>query len=166
MQNFIGREATYIYVVKKTDLATHWQNNIEVLATPILLWLSELACMKCIEDHLPHGFMTVGTAHNMKHLAPTPEGFKVFIKATLIEANKSKLTFLIDGHDGNEKIIEGNHVRHMVDAGNFINRIHEKNAISQLIKEPMIHRDISSDLLLETSPTEYFARAILEWEAA
>lgn len=166
MQDFIGKEATYIHVVKKTDLATHWQNNMEVLATPILLWLSELACMKCIENHLPQGFMTVGTAHNMKHLAPTPEGFKVFIKSTLIEAHKTKLVFTIDGHDGNEKIIEGNHTRHLIDINSFMNRIHQKNEVARLAQEPMICRNLSSDSFLEMSPTEYFAQAILEWEAA
>ncbi|MER6693767.1 hypothetical protein ABT329_33035, partial [Streptomyces minutiscleroticus] len=58
--SLIGRSATRRHVVGPRDLATAWDNDVEVLATPVLLWLSEVTAMDVLGDHLTEGWMTVG----------------------------------------------------------------------------------------------------------
>ena len=42
----------YEYVVQEKDLANNWENDVEVLATPVLLWLAEVSCMDAIKNQM------------------------------------------------------------------------------------------------------------------
>jgi len=125
----IGSTATLTHVVQEQDLATHWQNDVEVLATPILLWLSEVACIKAMEGQLADSVMTVGTGHEMKHLAPTPPGCTVKITATLINAEGHKLLFEVVGDDGYEQIVQGYHMRMSIVTQQFLARVQKKRTL-------------------------------------
>ena len=52
MHALIGRSATITHVVKEADTAANWGNELPVLATPVLLWLSEIAAMEVIGSGL------------------------------------------------------------------------------------------------------------------
>ena len=69
MPNLIGKSGVLVHTVMPTDLATHWKNQLPVLATPILLWLAELATIKAVEGALAPDSMTVGIGHHNRHLA-------------------------------------------------------------------------------------------------
>src|SRR5437868_1514072 len=43
----------------------------EVLGTPIMIYLMEVAAADAIEKHLPEGWVSVGALVNVKHLAET-----------------------------------------------------------------------------------------------
>ncbi|MGZ0084352.1 thioesterase family protein [Caldibacillus thermoamylovorans] len=123
----LNSEASISYVVKKTDLASAWKNDVDVLATPVLLWLAEIACMKVIEKDLQEGLMTVGVGHyNIKHLAPTPEGYTVKITAKLVKQEGKKLLFDVTGHDGKDIILTGQHERAVIHRERFISKVKEK----------------------------------------
>ena len=70
MPNLIGKSGVLVHTVMPTDLATQWKNQLPVLATPILLWLAELATIKAVEGALAPDSMTVGIGHHNRHLAP------------------------------------------------------------------------------------------------
>ncbi|PYE85129.1 thioesterase family protein [Phyllobacterium leguminum] len=112
--------------VKATDLATNWRNDVPVLATPILLWLTELACMRAIEGTLSDGQMTVGLSHDTSHLAPTPSGWNIHIGARLEAIENRKLIFSVEGQDGQETILRGKHVRAIVDRERFLAGVEAK----------------------------------------
>lgn len=123
-----GASATLEHVVRREDLATSWKNDVEVLSTPILLWLAELACMAALGERVKPPWMTLGTAHQVKHLAPTPEGFRLSITARLAEVENRKLVFDVEASDGAEPILSGRHERFLVDGGRFRARVAEKKA--------------------------------------
>lgn len=114
--------------VVRGDTAAEWGNEIEVLSTPVLLWLGEMACIKALEGHLPPGEMTLGAAHETGHLAPTPEGFWVTVRATLVKVEGRRLTFQVEAHDGVDSVMEGLHVRYRVARDRFVDRVRQKAA--------------------------------------
>lgn len=121
-----GMSATLTHEVTADDAATRWANDVEVLATPVLLWLGEVACMRAIEDVLSPGEMTVGAAHSARHLAATPVGWNVTVEATLVEVHGRRLTFRVAANDGREAILEGTHDRFVLDAAKFKASVDDK----------------------------------------
>ena len=122
----VGLSSTRTHVVGGPDLATNWQNEVEVLSTPILLWLAEITCMSAIAEAMTPPWMTVGAAHTVQHMAPTPEGFVVSITATLVEIDRRRLVFEVSAHDGVETILTGRHERFLVDGDKFRARVTAK----------------------------------------
>ncbi|HMB09653.1 thioesterase family protein [Saliniramus sp.] len=118
------------YKVSAGDLATAWRNDVPVLATPVLLWLSELASMRAIADTLPEGEMTVGLSHDSAHLAPTPEGWSVQISASLTQIEGRKLVFAVEASDGRDVILKGTHVRAIVNRERFVGNLAAKADLS------------------------------------
>ncbi|MCY1706292.1 MULTISPECIES: thioesterase family protein [Pannonibacter] len=115
-----------VHQVQDSDLATNWRNDVPVLATPVLLWLGELAAMRAIEGTLQAGQMTLGYGHDMRHLAPTPKGWNVTLEAELIRIEDKILTFSIEARDGEGVIASGTHTRAIVDKGRFLARFEAK----------------------------------------
>lgn len=123
----VGMSSSRTHVVSETDLATNWQNDVEVLATPILLWLAEITCMSAVAEAMSPPWMSVGAAHTIEHLAPTPEGFAISITANLIEIDRRKLVFEVSAHDGVETILSGRHERFLVNGDKFRARVKTKS---------------------------------------
>ncbi|WP_300730178.1 hypothetical protein [Pseudomonas sp.] len=128
MPDTIGKIGLIVHTVKPADLATYWKNDIPVLATPILLWLAELASMKAVEGLFNASKMTVGIAHNSQHLAPTPVGFTVKIRATVKSATAKRILFDVEATDGLEIILSGTHTRAIVDREIFAQHTCSKEA--------------------------------------
>ena len=122
-----GLEGTYRYRVpaSKTvpriyEEAPDFQLMPEVLATGYLVALAEWACIELIKPHLDWpGEQSLGTHVNLSHLAATPPGLTVEIRSRLQAVEGRKLVFAISAHDGVDKISEGTHERHVIDAGRF-----------------------------------------------
>jgi fluoroacetyl-CoA thioesterase len=74
LAGLVGRAAQLDYTVTAEDAAGRWGNDVPVLATPVLLWISEITAMKAVADAISLPWMTVGLAHQSSHLAPTPVG--------------------------------------------------------------------------------------------
>lgn len=123
-----GLKGLLTHKVVDADLATSWQNDVPVLATPILLWLTELACMRAVEGALEDGRMTLGYGHESKHLAPTPRGWSVQIEAELCAIEGKILTFEIRVHDGQDEVFRGRHTRAIVDRARFVANLTRKAA--------------------------------------
>jgi len=127
----VGAQAVREHVVRTEDCATNWENDLPVLATPVLLWLAEVTSMKVIEDVLDPAEMTVGFKHdNAQHVAATPQGWTVTVTATVTEVDGRMLTFSVQAHDGVEVVYRGTHVRAVIDREKFLRRFEEKVARS------------------------------------
>jgi fluoroacetyl-CoA thioesterase len=100
--------------------------NEEVFATPSMIALMENAAFTAAEDSLPEGSTTVGTAIDIKHLAATPMGLRVWAEAVLIGVEGRKLIFSVEAYDEREKIGEGTHTRFIVDRQKFIQKVYGK----------------------------------------
>lgn len=117
---------THRHEVTEADLATQWRNDLPVLATPVLLWLGELAAMDALGSYLEDDEMTVGLSHDATHLAATLAGQQVFLTAELVQQEGKRLVFAVSGHDGVEEVLRGTHTRAIVSRSKFLARLAEK----------------------------------------
>jgi fluoroacetyl-CoA thioesterase len=117
-----GRAALLTHVVRPEDSATAWGNDLPVLATPVLLWLSEIAAMQAVDGAVAPGWMTVGTHHDSAHEAPTAVGATITVRATLTGVEGRTLHFDVEAHAGERRILSGRHRRGLVRTSSFRER--------------------------------------------
>ena len=98
----------------------------EVWSTPDMIGKMEIVAAALIDPQLDAGQMTVGARIEIAHLAATPVGFRVRVRATLTAIEGRKLTFAVEAHDQKEKVGEGVQVRFVVERGKFETRLREK----------------------------------------
>jgi fluoroacetyl-CoA thioesterase len=118
-----GLSAHTDHVVTEEDSAARWGNELEVLATPVLLWLAETTAMKALDGAVSDAEMTVGFAHDVRHLAPTPIGDTVRITARLVEIDGRKLIFEVSAADSSATVLAGRHTRAIVNRVAFSARV-------------------------------------------
>ena len=97
-----------------------------VLSTPsLILWL-EMASRQAATPLLQQDEETVGTAMDLKHLAPTPLGMKVTLKTRIVEVAGRRIRFRLEAFDEVEKIAEGWHERARVSVPRFASYLESK----------------------------------------
>jgi predicted thioesterase len=122
----LGLAAELIHTARPEDGADHWSNDLPVLATPVLLWLAELAAMRALTAYLDDDEMTVGTAHDASHRAPTPTGATIRVAARLTAIEGRQLRFAVLAEDAEEVVYQGSHERALVSASRFRARVAAK----------------------------------------
>ena len=114
--------------VQERHLAREWGSGLaEVLATPALVAFCEECARLAVDKLLPGGQQTVGTWINIRHLAATPPGMHVTVRAELVEVDGRRLRFKIEARDDAELVGEAEHERYVIDVGRFQKRLAEKN---------------------------------------
>ncbi|WP_457577238.1 thioesterase family protein [Desulfomarina sp.] len=92
----------------------------EVFATGFLVGLLEWTCIKAINPHLDWpGEQSVGIGIDISHEAATPPGFTVTATVELIRVEGKKLTFIVEAHDGVDRITRGRHERFVINKKKF-----------------------------------------------
>ena len=94
-----------------------------VFATPRMVWHMECACELAARPHLPDGWVSVGTAVDIRHLAATPVGRTVTASAKVASFDGRIITFEVEAHDGVRKIGDGIHKRAAVDKARFESKL-------------------------------------------
>jgi predicted thioesterase len=123
----VGMNAKVEKVVGEVDTAQAFgSGGVKVFATPLMIGLMENAALKAVDPHLPEGFATVGTHLDVKHLAATPVGMKVWAVAELLEIEGKRLVFKVEAFDQLEKIGEGNHERYIIKLDKFLEKAANK----------------------------------------
>ena len=123
----VGTTATKtIEVGKEMTVAAHVEDMPEVYGTPIMIYHMETVADEAINRFLPEGWVSVGVVVNVKHLAATPVGAKVTVRAEVISVSDYTITFAVEAHDGFEKVGEGTHVRAPVETERFMKKVNEK----------------------------------------
>jgi predicted thioesterase len=69
---------------------------------------------------------SVGTFVEIKHLAATPVGADVLLKAKVCSVNVRRVMFEVEASDNIEKVGEGRHERTIIDIAKFRNRFDMK----------------------------------------
>jgi fluoroacetyl-CoA thioesterase len=112
------------YIVEETHTARHLgSGGVPVLATPtMILWMEETS-RGAVESLLSQGQLTVGSRLDVRHLAPTPVGKQVTVRARLLAVEGRKLKFGVEAHDEQEKVGEGTHERYIIDLDEFSQRV-------------------------------------------
>jgi fluoroacetyl-CoA thioesterase len=123
----LGATATKEIVVTREMTVAHFHEEMpEVFGTPIMIYHMEVTSSEAIQEYLPEGWVSVGTLVNVLHLAATPVGDKVTLRATVIEVGDHTITFAVEARDSAEKIGEGTHVRAAVEMARFMKRVKAK----------------------------------------
>ena len=87
---------------------------LEVYATPSMIALMEGCSHESVAPYLEEGCGTVGISLDIRHVAATPVGMKVYCETELIKIDGRILTFAVKAYDEKGLIGEGTHVRCIV----------------------------------------------------
>jgi fluoroacetyl-CoA thioesterase len=131
-----GLEGTFRYRVPESktvpriyEEAADFQMMPAVLATGYLVALVEWACVELIKPHLDWpAEQSLGTRVELSHTAATPPGLTVEIRTRLESVDGRRLVFAVSAHDGVDRITEGRHERHVIDAARFNAKVDAKAA--------------------------------------
>lgn len=97
--------------------------SLPVLATPEMISLMENAAMMAVENCLEEGDTTVGAGISVSHLRPSAIGATIIATAELTQVDGRKLTFHVVAKDEDDVIGEGEHIRFIVNADNFMKKV-------------------------------------------
>jgi fluoroacetyl-CoA thioesterase len=119
----IGLSAELRLVVTKEMTIGHFVADMPlVYATPIMILHMETAAGSAIASLLPSGFVSVGTAVNVRHLAATLVGGKVHVIARVAVVGTRSVTFEVEAWNEVRKIGAGTHSRAIVNVKDFEER--------------------------------------------
>ena len=129
----VGLVAEITRAVAETDTAaTYGSGLVPVLSTPHLIALMEATAQAVIAPHLEEGQTAVGTRVDMEHLAATPVGMEVRVRAELVEIDRRRLTFRIEAWDEVDRIGEATHDRFVIDTERFMRGVAEKTRTASM----------------------------------
>ena len=125
----LGARGTSALWVQPEHLANRFKDAIlpQVLATPVMILIMENAALNAIKPFLDAGESAVGTAVDVKHLAPTPEGHEVRATAEVVNVAGKRIDFKVSASDGNEEIGGGTHQRIVINIRSFNERLAKKS---------------------------------------
>lgn len=116
------------FVVEERHLASHLgSGSLRVLATPAMIALMEGVAMRLLAKYLPEGQSSVGATVNVRHLAPTPLGAVVRVRAEIAAVNEKQVTFRVEAWDALEQVGAGEHLRVVIDEERFLQRVQKKS---------------------------------------
>jgi predicted thioesterase len=102
--------------------------SVRVLATPWMIAFMERTAHRLLTCCLPDGWSSVGTLVNIQHLAATPVGAMIRVRAEVKDVDGRKVKFLVEAWDAVEKIGTGEHERFVIDEERFLRRLETKRA--------------------------------------
>ncbi|HEY3262120.1 MAG TPA: hotdog domain-containing protein [Pseudonocardiaceae bacterium] len=119
-----GLHAAVEHTVTDADTAVALgSGDVPVLGTPRLLALAEAATVAALAGHLADGQTSVGTRVELDHLAATPVGAVVRVRAELAAVDGRSLRFAVTATDGSGAVIgRGTVSRTVVDRNRFLSR--------------------------------------------
>jgi predicted thioesterase len=123
-------EAAYAVTPERTAIRIG-SGTLEVFGTPAMVLLVEKICLQMVDPLLPEGQTTVGSQIDIRHLAPTPVGDQVRLRAEIVSIEKNVVTFEVKIWDSVELVGDAKHQRVILDVDRFLNRVHSKPPLSE-----------------------------------
>jgi fluoroacetyl-CoA thioesterase len=111
-----------VLVTRELTVGAHVDGMPFVYGTPFMIIAMEIASGEAVKGLLPPGWVTVGSAVNVRHLAPTPVGRTVVATSRVIEVAERSMLFAVEAHEGTRMIGEGTHRRGAVNLESFARR--------------------------------------------
>ena len=124
----VGATGEFALVIQPDHLANRFKDAAlpPVLATPVMIMIMENAALNAIKPYLEAGESAVGTAVDIRHLAPTPAGAMVVGKAEVTGVDGRRVSFAVSATDDTEEIGTGTHERMVVDLARLARRLEAK----------------------------------------
>lgn len=104
-----------------------WEGE-NVLSTPSMIMEMEETCRLLLKEQaIPDPeWDSVGTIVDIRHLAATPVGAEVSLKAKVLSVDGRKVMFEVEARDKLEKVGEGRHERFIINVPRFRAKFDEK----------------------------------------
>ena len=104
-----------------------WEGE-NVLSTPSMIMEMEETCRLLLkEQFVPDPeWDSVGTIVDIRHLAATPVGTEVFLKAKVVSIEGRRVMFEVEARDRLERVGEGRHERFIINVPRFRAKFNEK----------------------------------------
>ncbi len=102
---------THVTVETKDTVGAMVPGMPMVAATPYLVAVAEMACVRLIKDLLEPGQITVGSRVVIDHLGPSKVGAELAVKATLVNREKNRFRFAVEIDDGPRTVAKVEHER-------------------------------------------------------
>jgi fluoroacetyl-CoA thioesterase len=123
----VGMSIEASQTVTEERTARHMgSGSVRVYSTPSMVLFIEETCHKLAAQALPPGNSTVGVSLNIQHLAPTPVGQHVTVRAEVVQVEGKRITFRADVADEVEPVGHAEHVRAIIDLERFQQRVQAK----------------------------------------
>jgi fluoroacetyl-CoA thioesterase len=121
----LGARGSFALLVQPQHLADHFKDAIlpPVLATPVMIMMMENAALNAIRGCFEPGESAVGTAVDVRHLAPTPAGRQVTAEAEVTGVNGRRVEFRVWATEGAKEIGVGTHARAVINLAKFADRM-------------------------------------------
>jgi fluoroacetyl-CoA thioesterase len=107
-----------------------WEGE-NVLSTPSMIAEMEETCRLLLKEQaIPDSeWDSVGTIVDIKHLAATPVGAEVFLKAMVLSVDGRRVMFEVEARDKLERVGEGRHERFIINVPSFRAKFNEKQKL-------------------------------------
>lgn len=107
-----------------------WEGE-NVLSTPSMIAEMEETCRLLLKEQaIPDSeWDSVGTIVDIQHLAATPVGAEVFLKAMVLSVDGRRVMFEVEARDKLERVGEGRHERFIINVLRFRAKFNEKQKL-------------------------------------
>jgi predicted thioesterase len=104
-----------------------WEGE-NVLSTPSMVMEMEETCRLLLKEQFVRDpeWDSVGTIVDVRHLAATPVGAKVYLSAKVVEVEGRRVMFEVEARDRLEMVGEGRHERFIINVPRFRAKFNEK----------------------------------------
>ena len=129
IEEMVGKTASLTFDVGVEDTAQSLlSGDLAVLGTPRLVAWVEAATVAVLRDWLPSGHTSVGTAIEVAHLAPTPVGATVEVRARVAGGSEKAVDFQVwakhwAGKSDRRNVLTGRITRAIVSKERFVARV-------------------------------------------
>ena len=102
------------------------QSSPRVLSTPSLVAFMQTTCADMMAPFLESNEMAVSTKIEMNHLASTPIGMPITVRAEIIKVDDKRIKFKVEAFDDMEKIASAHNDMYIIDEQRFERGINRK----------------------------------------
>jgi len=130
----IGTSKERTITVNSNQTTSFLWKGENVLSTPSMIAEMEETCRLLLKEQVipDPEWDSVGTVVKIEHLAPTPVGAEVFLKAEVVSVDGRRVVFNVEARDKLEKIGEGTHERFIINIPRFRVKFDEKQKQLQI----------------------------------
>jgi predicted thioesterase len=116
----IGDSHGYNLVTEARHSAVAYGNvGVDVVATPALVGILEVACHLYLIERAAEGEGSVGTRVDVEHLAAAPVGARVDSTACVAAIDGRRITFDVEARWGDVVLMRGQHQRAVINLDKF-----------------------------------------------
>jgi fluoroacetyl-CoA thioesterase len=124
----IGTTKERVIITNSNQTTSFLWEGENVLSTPSMISEMEETCRLLLKDSFlkDDEWDSVGTIVEIRHIAATPVGSKILLKAIVESINNRKVMFNVEAFDEIEKIGYGRHERFIINIPIFKSKFEEK----------------------------------------